>query len=405
MCGLRYARLIGAAWLFVAAAIPAAQAQANGGNESLVTSQRDLIDFEFSQSRAAMTWCDKDGKLWTANVDPVTGLFVPSNGKGTLVDADAMTTGDLALITNGPEWVGTAYGDQIVYTKFVSGQAHTLANARLALAWQSNRGAWSLSALSPNLARNDPYASHNEGDPQPTITYVDAYGYHYWRNLYDATTETRIPLYPQTYKFAVRLGEGPRVAAFVTPVDGVQQVFIYWLDTGETDQITFDSGQKDLHSRPWIWQAPEYNGDLVMETVVDDTEMRIYHLPPGGSAADWQVVDSVSTPDGGVINSPEHFVYNGKSYVFFASGTPTAPYPSAIYLTGIDADQPSLVQLTPDDSEHTRTDPEVFIANDGPYIYYNRGTYAGKRTCLSCNEGVYRTYTGLSASLAPPRAQ
>jgi len=72
-------------------------------SESLVSAQRDLIDFEFSQSRAAIAWCDKDGNLWTADVNRDTGLFVPSNGKGTLVDADAMTTGDLALITKSFE--------------------------------------------------------------------------------------------------------------------------------------------------------------------------------------------------------------------------------------------------------------------------------------------------------------
>jgi hypothetical protein len=45
-----------------------------------------------------------------------------------------------------------------------------------------------------------------------------------------------------------------------------------------------------------------------------------------------------------------------------------------------------------------RTDPEVFIAADGPYIYFNRQTIdaAGNQYCLSCNEGIFRAYTGLA---------
>ena len=396
---VRFARQ--AAWFLIAAfsVLPALQAgEFPMPNESVVSTQRDLLDPEYSQSRGQMTWCDRDGSLWIANVNRDTGLFQPSDGKGKLIDADAMTTGDLSIVTNGPEWVSTAYGDQIVYTKFVTGQPHTLANARLGLAWRLSSGAWSLSLLSPSLARSTPYASANPGDPEPTISYIDPYGNHYWRNLYDASSETQVPLFQRSYKFALRLGEGPRAAAFVAPVDGVSQVFIYWLDSTDAEQITFDSGQKDLHSRPWIWEAPEYDGALVMATVADDTELRIYRLPPGGSNTDWQLIDTISTPDHGVINSPEHFTYNGKSYVFFAASTGSATYPSTIYLTGIDASSPSLQRLTPALPDRTRTDPEVFIANDGPYIYYNRGTVpsSDQRTCLSCNEGIFRTYTWLS---------
>ena len=395
---LRSARSARIAWPLVAAflVLPAAHAQVVP-NESRVTSQRDLLDPEYSQARAEMTWVDKTGSLWVANVDPDTGLFVPSNGKGTLVDADAMTSGDLRLIHNGPEWVGTAFGDQIVYTKFVTGQPHTPGNARLAFAFfPSSSGGWALRTLSPNLARSAPYASLNEGDPNPTISYVDAPGNHYWRNLYDAASETPVPLYPRSHVFALRIAQGVRAAAYVAPVGGVQQVFINWFDTGVTEQVTFDDSQKDLHSRPFIWQAPEYGGDLVLETVADDTELRIYHLPAGGSNTDWELVDAVSTPDNGVINSPEHFVYNGQSYIFFAANVPPLDYPSAIFLTGIDAAHPSLQQLTPNQPERSRTDPEVFIANDGPYIYYNRGTDPpGQRPCYTCNEGIFRTRTGL----------
>ncbi|MGH8213538.1 MAG: hypothetical protein ACREPP_09970, partial [Rhodanobacteraceae bacterium] len=90
-------------------------------------------------------------------------------------------------------------------------------------------------------------------------------------------------------------------------------------------------------------------------------------------------------------------IYNGKSYVFFASSVPPQTNPTRIFLTNIDNADPLVRQLTPDGPLRARTDPEVFFANDGPYIYYNRGTVdPGKRTCLACNEGVYRAYTGIA---------
>src|SRR6188768_977146 len=59
--------------------------------EQLVSPQREMIDAEFSQSRAQITWCDSAGKLWLANVDPVSGYFKPVSGKGVLIDSTAMS--------------------------------------------------------------------------------------------------------------------------------------------------------------------------------------------------------------------------------------------------------------------------------------------------------------------------
>lgn len=367
-------------------------------SESRVSRQPDLIDAEYSQSRAMITWCDNTGNLWTAGVDRDTGLFVPSNGKGVLVDPDAMRTGDLMLVGNGPEWISTAGGDQIVYTKYVPGGPHILRNARLALAQQAPDGGWSHDLLSPLRPRDAPYASHNADDPAPAISYVDPYDNHYWRNLDDASSEMPVPQYPASPR-SLRFVEGARAAVFTAPVDGISQIFLYWLDSQSTEQLTFDDGQKDLHSVPWAWRAPEFGGDLVVSTVVDDTELRMYRQP-GGQGDDpgddgWTLVDSMRTPQGGVMNSPEPFVHNGESYVFFSVGIPPDTDPTAVFLANIDASQPVLVQLTPNLPRRIRRDPEVFVANDGPYIYYNRLTIDGNPFCMPCNEGVYRTYTGL----------
>jgi hypothetical protein len=311
-----------------------------------------------------------------------------------------MTTADLKVVGNGPEWVSTAYTDQIVYTKFLAGQPHTMQNARLALAQQVSVGTWSYRFLAANLRRNAPYGSKDSGDTAPRISYVDPQGNHYWRNLFDGSSESLVPWYPASFR-SMHFVNGARAAVFVAPVDGVSQVFRYWLDTKVLEQVTFDDGDKDIHSVPWMWQAPEFNNEFVLSTLVNDVELRIYRQPdsPSGVPGPWSMIYSATAPQGGLLNSPEPFTYNGKSYVFMAATIPPKNYPEAIFLSNIDAVQPMFRQLTVDTPQRMRNDPEVFITDSGPYIYYNRFDPAvdpsGPPNCAACSEGVYRTYTGL----------
>ena len=77
-------------------------------NETQVSPTPDLIDFEFSQSRAQLCWNDEIGNLWIGNVDRATGDFVPADGKGILVDPDSMRYADAQKTKNGPEWLSTS---------------------------------------------------------------------------------------------------------------------------------------------------------------------------------------------------------------------------------------------------------------------------------------------------------
>ncbi len=363
--------------------------------EQLVTSQPDLIDNEFSQSRRLMTWADADGRIWVAGVDPVTGLFVPSNGKGILVDPDGMATGDLAVVGNGPEWVSTASGDQIVYTKFLHGLPRTAQNARLAMALRVGDGSWQPGFLSVESRRNAPYASHDAGDPLPRISYVDPQGNHYWRNLFDPASERMVADVPSSFR-SLRFTDGLRSAVFVAPVNGVSQVFLHDLDRGTSLKLTGDSGQKDLNSVPWVWRAPEYGGARVLMTIVNYTELRIYREPLQDEPVQrsWKLLLSVRTPQNGIISSPEPFTHGGRSYAVLTATMPPQITASIVFLVLLDPANPEMRQLSPDLPTRTRRDPEVFVTEDGPWVYFNRFD-AGTLFCITCNEGVYRSWTGL----------
>src|SRR5262249_573199 len=107
------ASLVAGAWLLALSVHAGTWAP----NATLVPTPADVLDPEFSQSLGMIVWGDAVGRLWIANVDRATGDFVPADGRGTLVDPYAQTYNDATKTYNGPEWVSTANGDQIVYTK------------------------------------------------------------------------------------------------------------------------------------------------------------------------------------------------------------------------------------------------------------------------------------------------
>lgn len=390
-------RMVAAALL--TATMGAVGAQIFWPTEQLVTSQPDLIDAEYSQDRGQICWVDRSGNLWVGNINRQTGRFEPANGKGQLVDSNALTTGDVLGVTyNGPEWSYSFTGIQIVYTKFLPGRPHTMATGRLAVARQSADGSWSTQVLSPDLARNAPYASADPGDPRPRITYVDPSLLHYWREIDDPNSEEVIPGLPQGAK-SVRFVQGSRAVVYSTPVSGVRQVFRYYLDTKVLEQLTFDDGDKDLQTVPWMWAAPDFGGVDVLMTVVNNNEMRFYRqLPAGGGTLTWQFFVRRLFKAGATVWSPEPMVYLGVSYVFTGLIVPPNTFSSEIWLVNLDRSAPMMRRLNDDTLLKGRMDPEMFVTDSGPFIYYNRfdsTKIPGQPFCPTCSEGVFRAHMGL----------
>lgn len=389
--GRQPARLLGLA-LIAAMAWPAL---AQGTQpEAQVTAQPDIIDLEFNQARRQFVWTDAVGRLWLGNVRESDCMFSPRNGKGVLVDRDALTIAQtLTIPINGPEWVSTAEGAKIAYTKLLPESAPTRGNARLALATELAPGQWATEYLSPELARNGPYASKDENDAHPRISYAAANGTRLWREIDDPSTEEAIPL-AQNGQRSVRWVEGERALIYVAPVNGLNQVHRYDIDSKQLTQLTFDDGAKDLKSVPWMWRAPEFGGEHLFFTIADYRELRVYRqLPDAQGQLAWTVIFSARLPAWQKIMSPEPFVYEGRSYVYFVSSVGSDTYASMIWLSNIDASAPSTVKLVDNTVKRQRSDPEVYFCADGAYLYYNR---ADQASVPARQEGVWRVFTGLA---------
>ncbi len=395
-------------------------------NETQVSSQADLIDPEYDQETSQFTWVDSLGNLWIGTLDSA-GMFQPPSGKAILVDPYAMNMIDLRVTANGPEWIQTAQGPKIVYTKFLAGRPHTPQYARLALAeplgegeWTDEsqtphytmlelaeplgEGDWTFVFLSPEKRRMAPYGSKDAGDPSPRITYLGPDRRHYWAEVDNPNTEELIPLIaPSAY--GVRFVANSREVVFTaaSPIDQTMQVFKYDIDTKLIEQLTFDNGGQKSTSSVWMWPAPEFNSEYVFFVLVDygtSSELDIYRqMPAGGdSTAVWTKTHSIVAPFS-QIGSPEPFTFDGHSYVFMQLTVNQNQYPTSIWLAGIDPANPLFLKISDDSLFRWRTDPEVFILDDGPYIYYNRRNPADPNcNDAKCTEGIFRAFTGLSVS-------
>lgn len=367
-----------------------------------------MTDFEFDQPRARFAFSDFQGNLWIGKVDPTTGDFKPKNGKGLLVDTGTARATDFG---NGPEWLMGAAGPQLVYTKYLPDLPTSPVNARVARASVVGE-AWVPTFIEADVPRTSPLGSLMAGDLAPRVTY-DAPaslsgGHHinfYWREIEPSQNEVVVPGTYGTLPDATRRWvPGTHTVVFsraFTDPQGMRQIqaFAYDTDSAVLEQLTFDDGYK---KEVFLWRAPEFGYEYLAFAVVNGRELRLYRkLDDGTGATAWTPINRWYSPAyAPFIWSPEPFVHNGKSYIFFVLSPsteivdPTAPTQLGMVTPG----SANITYLTDPNRELVRADPEVFITASGPYIYYN--CYAVRTdTNPGGSIGVWRVDT----ALGPPQ--
>ncbi|UFP92763.1 hypothetical protein [Gloeobacter morelensis] len=342
----------------------------------ILITEAPIIDPEFDQGNARFTWVDGVGDVWIGNVDPQTGNFEPADGKSIAVDSGAVP---VEVIGNGPEWVFTSSGPQIVYTKFDDGR-YALGRARL------QDGVWSGEILENGRGRFGPIGSLDRGDPSPRISYIgrdeDRKQVTFWRGLDEPSTEEAIP---GSQPPGGRWVDGRRALVLTERVGSGRQGFMYDVDSGVLEQLTFDGGIKKAI---FMWQAPEYGDEYLFFTLINEREIGVYRKIGGA----WTKINTLKPPTSNdYLWSPELLVYEGKSYIFMVASSSadqaSKTIPTEIWLAGIDPEAPFYRQLS-DATPRVRKDPEVFITNDGPMIYY-------LAFLTPLTSAIYRCETGL----------
>jgi hypothetical protein len=336
-------------------------------------------DPEYDQVGFRVTWRDLSNNLWVAPVDSLTGDLILE--QKVLLDTGLV---DRSIVNQGPEWVYTQDGSQILYTKLIDG-SFFLGRARL------TGSSWQTEILPESQGGHSPVGSLNPGDRDPLIRYTLGTPTNLrqgvaWRELDDPSVGGLVPETADGKSLSGRWVSGRRSLIYAFAVDNVRQVFKYDVDTDLLTQLTFDSSQK---SSTFMWQAPELNNKLVFFALENNgsgfNQIGVYRKIDG-SWTKFKTVDPPSQlPE---IYSPEPFVYNGKSYISFAT-IDANKRPLEVWIAGIDPNFEFYRQITDPNLDTVRSDPESFITQTGAFVYYS--------AAVDSNRGIYLADTGLGA--------
>ena len=357
----------------------------------------------FGNGNARLAFTDADGKLWLGYVDFNTGAFYPPDGHGVLIDTNTAPVPDFG---NGPEWMASAAGSQLVYTRYTDGMPHSTSSATVAVASQIN-GSWSTAVLPNSAGRATPEGSLDVNDVSPRLNYIAAdKSAMFWRSTSQLGIENTLPVSALTNGNARRWVPGTRKVIFQgQPAGGPQtptQVYLIDTDTNVIEQLTSDANAK---VGSFMWQAPEFGNEFVFMTMATSRkQILIYRsIADVNGVKRWTVIKTINSPTQlPFFFSPEPFAHNGRSYIVSqvssSSDFTDKSVPTQIAMSGIDPLRNNFRMLTNDSAtRRVRLDPEYFITAQGPFIYYNR-LIPQTSTSAAINDGVWRVDT----KLGPP---
>ena len=379
-----------------------------------------IIDYEFDWGRDGihcsscnfgdgnnrLSFIDSEGNLWIGHVDADNGDFLPGDGEEELVDTDAIP----AQITfNGPEWMSLQNGSALVYDRYADGKPHSPSNMCVGFARVVAAGSWTGGCMPRTNGTIFPGGTDIVGDPSPLVSYQNysqTITNIYWRPVRQGAPVHEVLTGSDQSQISRRWISGThKLLLTAPPPDGpahaARQVFRYTTGSDVLEQLTFDRTNK---TSAFMWQAPEYQDSYVFFARIGQSEIDVYrYLPNPEGSSSWQVTKRIrSTPDMPYIFSPEPFVYNGKSWIFFAiSSEPEGQNGAAtnqLAMSGIEPEASTFRVLTSDVPDaRARRDPEYYITANGPYIYYNR--YIPVDPGPNLSEGVFRVDAGLGPPL------
>ena len=106
--------------------------------------------------------------MWVAHVDVATGNFVPTSGKETLVDTNAVTA---QAIGNGSEWVALPAASALAYTRNSDVAGSSAADRCIGIAQVDTDGVWSGGCMPGSEGYSLPLGTTNVGDPYPMVNF------------------------------------------------------------------------------------------------------------------------------------------------------------------------------------------------------------------------------------------
>lgn len=345
---------------------------------------QSILEPEYDLANDHVVWADPDFNIWVAPLHPQTASIQFEAAQ--LIDTDLAP---FSVSFLGPEWVYGLEGSQIVYTRFddlnADGQV-TTDELSLHKAEQTATG-WEAAPLEAGGDRYTPLGSLNAEDETPLIVYGKGPNRDVvWRQLDDPASEVDLPGNILSGRWIE--GEAALIA-IAAAGEGTFEIVRYDTDTGQQTPLI---ATENLNIVPFMWQAPEFDNELIFFTTerANPTEILVYREIDG----EWTAIQSLQSPneEQPFLLSPEPFVVDGKSYISFST---IAEMPeigelgpdSDIWIAGIDPEADFYRQLT-EPSAAIRGEPEPVVLESGAFIFFTELDTNG-------NHLVRRTDTGL----------
>ena len=350
------------------AGAPEAGTGGTSGDLDLQVGASGVLDPEFDIYSNRYTYCEQSigdggGKLWI-------GRF---NDDGSFDDFNAHPGGvpidDCLFQINGPEWGRDNSGAVVSYVKYDTNRKPTLAYVH-----EDSPDNWSVHIVPslPDLPTglNAVYPSDTPQE-NARVLFVATDGVE-WRDLGGGDVPGPGGGLVTPNQGFVRWATQANSIAFLDPVDSVRQMGVFNTDDGSTTQVSDDSGDKN---NPHMWMDETW-GMIVAGAVEDRYE--VFQL------STLTKVLSIDSPNKGApMQSPEHFVYHGHSYIYYfvqndaADGTKNAD----IYVTSI---VPNYKHLKVSGTQViNRFEPEVAFPSSGtPIIYFSADGADGGRNAM-----------------------
>jgi len=345
--------------------------------------QASIFDPEFDAQLNIVCWRSDDNDLWVSGLNPVTHLFEPSDGKGTFVTGNLAPNGSESW--NGPEWMLSSLGTQIVYLKAIWGIRYLGVATRVFGGWQTFTN-----LQYPNVVYA--MATNNYADSTACLLFETSAndGISWLRNT-DFWTRY---FYPEiTLGFFARDNQQICCATDKSRNPG-------FVETA-CNLPYFTSISNDTIGAPFMWNDPATNTRLFMYRTNGFKTLKIFQeITPDFWALSKQFNSPLPEPYN-FITSPEPFTCGGKSYISFMaaqSGSGKDGLPAQIWIASADPSD-SLMRRVSDSTIRVRTDPEPVVFGDSAFIFYtdviSDKTSPIKYSVRKCDTGLGNLITSI----------
>lgn len=317
-----------------------------------------VIDPEYNTVLNEVCWQSPQGELWICSLDPITHLFVPADGKGMMVD-DSLRPFEPGG-WNGPEWMLSTQGSQIVYTKKIGNNTFPAVATLGATGWNS----FSL----PYANTSYVMGSHDYTDSAGMLLFETRSGNGIkWIKNTDYNTlngcdETTLGFFAYNSKDICCVKRNSYAPGYIN-----------------TTTRTFTQISDDTVNAPFMWKDPESGHNLFLHRKEGGKQLVVLSENPFGNWEYYNIFYSPMPEPYTYIVSPEPFVFRGKSYISFAvsqSAAGNEMQPAQIWFVSVNPND-SLMRQVSNSDILTCLDPEPVVFADSVFIYYSEKYSAG----------------------------